>query len=62
MNTENITKAAQSFDLFMADLRAAHYDAIASGNRFAELAIMSAIEKAAPLHPVVKQLQDAAGV
>lgn len=62
MNTENITKAAQTFELFMSDVRAAHRDAIASGNRFAELAMMKLLSEGAALNANLKDVKDAAGL
>lgn len=49
MKTENITKAAQSVELLMSDLKAAHHDAIAADNRFAELVMISLLSEAAAL-------------
>ncbi len=61
MKTENLTIAAHSVGFLVSDLRKAHSDAIASGNRFAEIAILAVLGEAVALKDKITALVDAAG-
>lgn len=61
MKTENLTIAAHSVGFLACDLKKAHSDAIAAGNRFAEIAILAALGEAVALKDKITALVDAAG-
>lgn len=60
MKTENLIKACESFDQFLAQLRQAHNDAVDSGNDFAEIAVVSLVEEAAKMQLRLARVKDAA--
>ena len=60
MKTENLMKAADSFDFYFSELREAHTDAVHSGNEFAEIALFSLIEDAAKMQTKLSRIKDAA--
>ncbi len=62
METENITKAAQTVELLVSDLRAAHHDAIACDNRFAEIVMIALLAEAAALKDKLGVATAAAGL
>ena len=59
MKTENLNQACASIDVFCDDLRAAHGDAIQSGNSFAEIVLLSLLEDAAKLQTKLNRAKDA---
>lgn len=60
MLTERLTKAMHDAEFLRKDLRAAYKDAIAAGDRFAEVAIYRTMEDTASLVVAVSMLKHAA--
>jgi hypothetical protein len=56
MQTENITKARDSFQFFIEELRAAHKDAIFGGNQFALMALFDLLQEAVKLEQKVQRI------
>jgi hypothetical protein len=59
MNTENLLKACDSFDFFLSELREAHKDAVNAENQFAEIMLLSSIERAAEMQPQLARAKNA---
>ena len=60
MKTENITKAALTAEMLLHELRAAHRDAIESGNQFAETYVRGLIGNAQSLSYEILKASDMA--
>lgn len=61
MNTENLVKAGHSAGFLLDELRRAHKDAIASGDQFAEMALLNLIDDAVTMaHKVNRAVAAAA--
>lgn len=62
MKTENLIKASDSFEFFFKDIRAAHTDAINSGNEFAHIAFLDLIQDVAKVQVKLNSIKLAAKV
>ena len=60
MKTENLTKAMHSSEFLSAELRAAHTDAVNSGNQFAEIVLFDLIEASVELERKLNRAMEAA--
>jgi hypothetical protein len=60
MKSINLAKAEQASELAVAALRAAHTDAIQSGNQFAEIVTLNLLNQAADLQVKLAQAKAAA--
>lgn len=60
MNTEPLTKAAQGIVMVGDDLREAHSAAIAADERFAEIVILSLLQRARDLEMDIQHALNAA--
>ena len=62
MKTENITKADQSMEFVVSDLREAYKDAIAAKDEFAVIVLLDIVDRASDLSRRIRQAAGAAGV
>jgi len=60
MKTENLSKASDSVSFLRGELSAAFKDAISSGNKFAEIAMLDALADVAKLEQKIRAMVEAA--